>query len=440
MLINNFFSPEGGAELSSLLTYRLLKENGHKVAFFATDKPPYFEPDYEHADLFPKDVDFDRLKSPMEMLKALPRLFYNAEAERRMERLLARFKPDVAHCNNLHYHLTPAVLNACRRAGVPVVMTLRDVRLMCPAGTLMRGGRYDGVYGAEYCKEELCVGGSALNCVKHRCYGGNLAKSALVAAEFYARRLHRLYDVVDLFIAPSRAIRDLAIRAGIVPEKLTVIHNFIDDNFFHRAPRQEPGRYFLFVGRLAREKGVDVLIEAMRRLPRDIQLHIVGVGPDEEVLRRQAADLENIRFAGFLQGKALQEQYRDCLASVVPSNWFENFSRTVIESVASGKAVIGSRVGGIEEVVEHEETGLLVEPGDIDQLADALARLHAHPALAVELGCNARRKAEQCYNARHFLARTLESYYDAMERHRRACPSDGVSRESFEMTGVGGIS
>ncbi len=417
LLVNNFFGPEGGAELSSFLTYQLLRQEGHEVDFFATDKQPYFIPDYEYASYFPDYTDFDALTNPVAKLKALPHFFYNLDAAEKFEAFLLAHRPDVVHCNNLHYHLSPAILKACKKLNIPTVMTMRDVRLMCPAGTLMRGN-------TTYCKEELCVTGSATNCVTHKCYGGSLVTSVLVTAEFYARRVHKLYDSITTFLAPSQAIADLAVRSGISPDRVTVINNFIDDTFFETQPTYQPGDYFLFVGRLSEEKGVPTLIEAMKSLPTSAELHIVGTGPASEELKTlvQNQGMSNIHFLGFQTGDALRNEYQHCLASVVPSNWFENFSRTVIESVASGKPVIGSKIAGIQEVVEDDVNGYLFPPGDAEALAACMLKLYQDPRKAVEFGRQARQKAERLYNSRVYLDKTIAAYEAAIQKVNEKTP------------------
>lgn len=409
LLINNFFAPEGGAELSAYQTYLMLKEEGHEVAFFATDRKPYFIPDYEHAHHFPSYADFDMLTGLVSKLKQLPKLFYNLSAEHALTRLLREFQPDLVHCGNLHYHLSPAVLQACRTSRVPVVMTLRDVRLMCPAGTLMQNSE-------TYCRDELCVKGSALNCIQHRCYDKSLFKSTLVTAEFYFRKIHRLYDIVDRFIAPSQALADLGYRAGIDAGRITVVNNFINEEYFQPQPTTDrPGAYFLYVGRLSAEKGLHTLIEAMANLPQEAQLQIAGTGPIEADLRQLVSDLKltNVTFLGHLSGQVLRDTYQSCLAIVQPAEWFEVFGRTLVEAAAMGKPTVCTRSGGMTEIVDHNETGLLFPANDKVALTQHLMHLYRHPDEAVRMGLKARCKAEAQYSQLIHKEKLL-SVYDSV--------------------------
>lgn len=414
LFVNNFFGPFGGAELSTYLTYEELRKDGHDVFFFATDRKPFFEENYKSSEFFPKHTDYDDPLPLAEKILNLPKIFYNIDVQQKFEIVLKRTKPDIVHCGNIHYHLTPSILDSCRKHNIPVVLTIRDVRLMCPAGTLM-------LRGDKYCEQELCIKDSPLHCIKHRCYEKSMIKSFLVTAEFYFRKLHKLYDSVDTFIAPSQAMFELAIRSGIPKKKLTVLNNFIDDSFLNIKPRYDSNPYFLYVGRLSKEKGVSLLIRAMANLPREASLHIVGEGPDEVFLKELTLKngLTNVFFKGYKQGDALLEEYQGALASIVPSNWFENFSRTVIESIALGKPVVGSDVGGIQEVIEHNVNGFIFERGNLEALTIHLKRIHENPAVAIEMGKNAKEKAIEKYNSNIYFTRIIDIYNQALHRKAR---------------------
>lgn len=405
VLVNNFFSPEGGAELSSFSTLQLLEQHGHEVCFFATDRKPYFIEDYPYSRFFPPYQDYDNQAGLWDKLGHIPGVFYNPEAEQQLDQLLTLFKPDIVHCNNLYYHLTPSILKACQRHKVPVAMTLRDVRMMCPAGTLRLNAE-------SYCQKELCVGGSALNCVTHRCYNKSLSQSVLVTAEFQFRKFQGLFNTVSRFITPSQALADLGIRAGVPAEKLAVVPNFIEDRFFEEAFSDKPGEYFLYAGRLSKEKGVQDILTALAGLPREIPLHIVGTGPDETDLKAlcETHGLTNVVFRGFLSGQDLVDAYRGCIASIIPANWFEVFGRTIVETFALGRPVIGSAVGGIPEIIEPGVNGYLIPPGDQKTLQEAMRELYENPELASQMSRNARQKAEREYRGEVHLKRLLQVY------------------------------
>jgi glycosyltransferase involved in cell wall biosynthesis len=403
LIANNFFGPFGGAELAMFLIYQLLRKEGHDVAFFAVNKQPLFETNYPFSQYFPQYTDFDELKGFGSKLKMLPKLFYNPESESKMRAFLRDFKPDLVHCGNLHYHLTPSVLKACQRENIPVVMTLHDPRMMCPAGTLMQNSE-------SYCQDQPCLNGSPLNCINHRCYNKSLLHSGLVTAEFLYKDLHGLYKTVSHFIAPSEALRTLAGKAGLDKQRISVINNCLAPEFMDILPAEQYGNYFLYVGRLSPEKGVKYLIEAMRNLPPTVALRIIGTGPEEAQLKAQAADMPNVQFLGFMAREELIVEYRHCIASIIPSKWFEVFGLTAIETFACGRPVIGSRIGGIQEIIDEGETGFLVPLESSEALSQAMMALIESPELAQHLGKQALKKARRVYAPSLHIARMLALY------------------------------
>jgi glycosyltransferase involved in cell wall biosynthesis len=245
------------------------------------------------------------------------------------------------------------------------------------------------------------VHGSHLHSLLHRCVPGGPARAVATALAYGFYDLLRLYGNVATYVCATEAMRALALRAGLPSERLVVAPYGFPRSAFAAPPPREPGRHFLFVGRLEREKGVHLLLEAMRRLPADARLVVAGAGPEEGPLRRQAAGLglSNVEFAGWATGAALDALYRDAIATVLPCDWFEAFGLVLAESFLRARPVIASRTGGIPEVVDDGVDGLLVPPGDPGALAAALGRLHADRPLAAELGQRGRAKAERRYHA-----------------------------------------
>ncbi len=392
LFINNFFAAYGGAEKLMLNQACLLSEKGHQVVFFATDKQPFAREDYEYAEFFPKFTDYKALTG-VEAIKNLPGSFYNSESEAKLLRLLNLVEPDIVHCHNICYHLTPSVLSACRKFNVPVVMTLHDPRLVCPGGTMMYKSR-------SYCSKEHCVRGNPFYGLICKCRNSSLKQSLVSTFEYLFSRANGFYDYVSLFICPSRAVYNLAEKSGINPGRLVVLNNFIDEGLFEVPPVFSNSGYFLYIGRLAREKGVHYLIEAAKFLPKNIEFHIAGDGPEKQNLERQTESLAlpNIKFRGYLEGDRLKKEFSGCIATILPCNWFETFGLTIAESFAYGKPVIASRIGAIPELVSENTDGLLFEPGNEEQLSQAVYRLYRERELVAEMGKNARHKAKKLFN------------------------------------------
>ncbi|HEY9744731.1 MAG TPA: glycosyltransferase family 4 protein [Oculatellaceae cyanobacterium] len=403
LLVNNLFSRTNGADVMTYHLYRMLNEHGHTAFVFAGDRKPYFEPDYPYQHFFPEAKELSEL-SGLDYLRHFFKPLYNHEAYRKLKAYLQDIRPDLVHLQGIQRYLSPSVIQACKEASLPVVMTVHDPFYVCPASTLMRAE-------TTYCDELLCITQDPSQCIQHRCMRGSLTKSIYNALEFKLRQWHKLYDQVDHFLTPSRAFRDLLIRAGMPSGKVTAIYNCIEDRYFEQPLPDKPGQYILYVGRLVREKGLDYLLKAMALCP-DVSLRIVGEGPFRSELEalKQALNLHNVEFVGFRSGDALMAEYANCLATVLPCNWFETFGLTIAESFALGKPVIASALGAIPELIKDGVDGWLVPPTDVPALAEAIQKAAAEPARTQAMGLTGRRKTEAMFTSRHYYENTVNFY------------------------------
>lgn len=306
-----------------------------------------------------------------------------------MREALRRERPDMVNVHNLYPFISPAALRECRREGVPVVMTVHNFRLVCPTGLFMRGGAP--------C-EECLRRGDEWGCLRHNCEG-SLAKSAAYAARNWVARVKRHYiDCVDLFACITDFQRRKLAEAGFPEDKLTVIPNSIalPEGECEVAPAPQSGGYVGFVGRLSKEKGIDLIIEAARRNP-DIKFRLAG-SEDTELGELPA----NVELAGFLRGGELDEFYRKSRFMVMASRWYEGFPMSILEASAMGRCVVAPDHGGFTEIVSQPggdgRIGLLFEPGNADALSRALRRLWDAPEEARRLGAAARRTVERKYS------------------------------------------
>lgn len=408
-LVHNFMGPHGGAERSTYITYKLLKAMGHKVEVFSTDYTPMFEA-FPHADIFPTYTDYDKLGSPIEKLTNFMKPFYNTDAKQRFETFLDRTQPDLVHFGSLFWHLSPSVIEPCVQRGIPTVMTLRESRFVCPAGTLMCGGQ-------DYCADIKCSTLGSQHALKHRCYDDSLLKSAVVAAEFEYRKQHKLFQAIDYYICPSQALADLVIRAGTDKSRVEVVNNFVDDDWLKEETPTEPGEYFLYSGRISREKGVETLVRALAESKNEMSLKIAGSGPEAVYIQGLVKELgidKQVEFLGHQGVDELKKLYKNAIATVLPCNWFENFPRTLIESHAMGRPAIGSDIGGIPEIIHQQITGLLVEPDNINELKNALELMHNDTQFALDAGIEGQRRAKTYLNKEKYLTDTLAVYEKAL--------------------------
>ncbi|RME69473.1 MAG: glycosyltransferase family 1 protein, partial [Chloroflexi bacterium] len=336
-------------------------------------------------------------------LRAALNAVWSRESQENIRRLIREKKPDVAHFHNTFLMVSPAAYYACKEAGVPVVQTLHNYRLICPGALLMRDGRV--------CEE--CVGRAVpWPGMVHACWRGSRLQTSVVTAMLTVHRAIKTWtEQVDFYIALTEFARRKFIEGGLPADKIVVKPNFITP---------DPGmgdheeNYALFVGRLSPEKGVQALLRAWRRL-RDVPLKVVGDGPlmkeVQEFVGREG--LQEVEVPGRRPRDEVFRLMREARALVFPSEWYETFGMTIAEAFACGLPVIASRLGAMAEIVEEGRTGLLFEPGNPEDLAAKVEWAWSHPEEMAEMGREARREYTQKYTAER-------NYQILMDIYRRA--------------------
>lgn len=283
-------------------------------------------------------------------------------------------RPDIIHVHNTFPLISPSVLKAAATADVPVVATLHNFRLMCANGLLQR----DGVP----CED--CVGTSPWAGVRHGCYrDSRLASVPLAAGIQLHRGLKTWHKYVTRFVAPSAFVREIFIKDGYDPARITVKPHSVP----HPARvRSGPGEHVLFVGRLAPEKGLLDLLEAWD--PSLGRLVIAGDGPlRADVLRAEAASSGSISYVGAVPWQECMDLMARATLLVVPARWYETFGMVVVEAFSHGVPVLAAQIGALAELVKDGHNGAAFPPGDIPALRTALAKVAADP---LTLGTNAR--------------------------------------------------
>lgn len=353
LLINNCFFRRGGSETVFFGTAELLREMGHDVVFFSmkdeqnihTDCHEYF---VERGGWISQVRDY----------------FCNPKASRILETILNVEKPDIAHVHLFWGGISPSIFAVLKKHRIPIVHTVHDYRMVCPAYTF-RNGR------GEVC--EKCKGGHYIECIKGRCSKGSIVQSTLMAAEMFYRntKWHPTKELDGIiYVSEFAKKKHEEIDDRFVSTKNIVLYNYTKIGVEYPM-LEKHGGYYLYYGRLSHEKGVDTLLEVFSKHP-ELMLKVVGTGPLEEKLKRTAT--ENIRFLGYRSGGELAELVRSARFVCVPSEWYENNPMTIVEAYSMGVPVIGANIGGIPEIVEEGQTGFLFESGVAQSLEKALAR------------------------------------------------------------------
>ena len=358
--VNNYYYNRGGSENVFLQTCDLLEKNGHNVVVFSTDnsrnisahRPAYFTP----------DIDFDKFS-----LKNIFYFFYNFRAVRDLKKLIEKEKPDIAHLHNVYHHLSPAIIHALKKNNIPVVMTLHDYKIICPNYRLFSQNKL--------CQD--CKGSKYYNCFFKKCVKNSRVKSFLASCEAYLHSIIGSYEKVDLFIAPSKFMRNTCIQFGVPADKIKVIYNPFELVKNTGVSTKEKSDALLYFGRLSNEKGIAVLLLALRDLP-NIRLKIVGEGDvraELEKLAREYEIIERVEFCGPKYGDDLQQEINAARAIIMPSVWPENMPLALLESMSAGKVVIASNSGGFTEMIQDGVNGMLFNTNNAEDLARAIKQL-----------------------------------------------------------------
>ena len=366
LLIDNFFYRRGGAEVVFLNTGELLKAYGHEVVYFCQQ----WEQNLPCKDsaYFPKGVD-TKSQGFADKLKGISNYFYNKEAAKKLDELLAKEKPDIAHIHLFWGGISPSIFKVLKHHNIPIVHTAHDYRMVCP-GYAFKNGKN------EIC--EKCAGKNFLHCIDNRCSKGSLVMSTLMCMEMYFRNCFmNPLDNIDSFMFVSDFSYNKHVQyAPRYKEKHCVtMYNFQDAKVLEQVCRELDtyDSYYLFYGRLSYEKGIQTLINAFSELP-NLILKIVGTGPLENELKQLCIDkgISNIEFLGFKTGEELFNIIKSAKFVCVPSECYENNPMTIIESYTLRTPVIGSALGGIVEIIEEEKTGYKFQFGDMNDLKLAI--------------------------------------------------------------------
>ena len=375
--INNHFYKKGGADTVFLNTTALLREHGHSV--YTLSRKTEKDLSQTSQDFFIHTPEF-RFANFYNKIKHFRSFFYNKESVRVLQKIIAECKPDVAHIHLMYNGISPSILPVLKEKNIPIVMSVHDYRLICPNYWLLDKN-------GNIC--EKCIDKHYFRCTAKRCSDTYLNSLILSLEAYYRKKINPL-DYVNRFIFPSRfAQKKFAEFNPSFAKNADVLCNFsnhISDKI------DKKGEYFLYAGRLSREKGLLTLLETVKNLP-EINLKVAGEGPlmrhcvpDAELslnggLRAKPTmtKLNNIDFAGFKTGKDLDDLVKNAKFIVVPSEWYENNPMSIIEAMSAGKPVIGSRIGGIPELIEDGKSGFLFEPKNKNELQDILKKAHHLP-------------------------------------------------------------
>jgi glycosyltransferase involved in cell wall biosynthesis len=384
LMVHNRYQQEGGEDGVVRAEASLLHQNGHEVEFFEENN--------------------DSIVGRIDALTTATRCVYSVAAASEIRKRLSEFRPDLVHIHNFFPRLSPSVHYVCRRMHVPVVQTLHNYRLLCPASTLLRDG--------SICEE--CVG-KVLSwpAVRYGCYRQSRIASAAVANMLFIHRLCATWARnVNRFIALTEFARQKFCAGGLPINKVVVKPNFVLDD---PGIGEGNGGYALFVGRLSEEKGLETLLNVWAQLKTKRLLKLVGDGPLASKVRDIVSTIPSIEWLGRHKKQEVYRLMADAAVLIFPSIWYEGFPLVLAEAFATGLPVIASRLGAMAEIVSDGKTGRLFTPGKVEELAEAVEWAFADRDRLHAMRSSVRNEFECKYTAKSNYALLLDIYRSACD-------------------------
>jgi len=392
LLVHNRYQNQGGEDLVFAAEKALLLQKGHEVHEFIAD---------------------NRQIQGLNRLTAAVQAVFSISSYRKMNNLINEFRPEIVHFHNTFMIISPSAYYACSKLGVPVVQTLHNYRILCPAATFIRSGKI--------C--EVCLGEKIpWPAILHGCWRNSRLQTLIVAMIIFINRILKTWSKkVDCYIALTEFSQEKF--ANIIPaDKLSVKPNFCDNNIIQTCldtAMQNQNAYALFMGRLVPEKGVIGLLRVFQKMS-SVPLRIIGDGPLYELVASSILNTpaQNIQIRRWIDHSEALIQVRGASFLLFPSEWYEGFPLTIAEAFACGVPVIASHLGAMAEIIEDGKTGLLFKPGDIEEIGAKVDWAWNHPQEMAEMGRAARREYEEKYTSERNYRLLMEIYQKAIENRR----------------------
>lgn len=383
LLINDYATLSGGAELSIVSLRNGFRQRGHDARVFASSAR------LPGSELFADYTCLGSL-SPWRSLLQIA----NPWAARRLREVLNEFHPDIVHVGMFLTQLSPFILPVLRK--IPSLYHAMWYRAVCPIGTKHLP---DGVV----CRRPAGTVCYRSGCVPFRHWGLRMLQ---------LRLWRRWQEVFRVIVTPGQTVKEVLLAGGLRP--VEVIANGVPVRSA-RPPLSGPP-VVAFAGRLVREKGVEVLLRAFAVVVKqnpDARLLIAGDGPERGTVQALISRLDlrpHVTLLGQRSLTELEHEFATAWVQVVPSLWEEPFGNVAIEAMMRGTAVVASRAGGLAEIVEDNISGILVPPGDSAALAKVLKFLLRKPEMVTQLGARGREIARSRFGEERFVGDFLGLY------------------------------
>ena len=384
--VHNFYQQRGGEDSVYAAEYDLLRQNGETVIQYS--------------------VHNDSIRE-MSRLEAARKTIWNSTTSHEIRALISEHAPDVIHAHNTFPLVSPSLYYAAANAGVPVVQTLHNYRLLCPSAIFFRDGHL--------CED--CLGSIPYPAIVHSCYRDSKTASATVAALLVAHRAAGTWRrKVTTYIALTEFAKAKFVEGGLDPRQIVVKPNFLAED-----PGIGDGRggYALFAGRLSREKGLGILLDAWEKLPPDFQLKIAGDGDLREMVEARARSFSNIEVLGKCDRSRILDLAKNAALQIVPSEWYEGLPMTIVEAFACATPVITSTLPSMNEIVTDKWNGARFQNASSAHLAACVRAVMSDSQLLAQMRKNARNTYETTYTPDRNYRVLMEIYRQAISTQKR---------------------
>jgi glycosyltransferase involved in cell wall biosynthesis len=369
LIVHNFYQIPGGEDSVVKNEKEMLIENGHDVLLYT-----------RHNNEINK----------MGIIRKVGVLFesiFSIKTYNEVTNIIKKEKIDIVHVHNTLSLISPSVYYAAFKCNVPVIQTIHNFRFLCPKGTFARDEKI--------CEE--CIENNLLSALTHRCYRNSVVGSLIMVFMLKFHRILGTYKKINGYITLTEFNKEKLSVLIKDKSKIYVKPNFVKkvkDEFVKR----EIKNYFVFIGRLDKLKGINLLVEAWREI-KDTELYIIGDGPEHEAVQNYIKEKKstNIKLLGFLTKENAFKIIENAKAIIVPSQWYEGFPMTIVESFSLGVPVIAGDIGNLSSIVENEKNGVSFIFNSKEDLIDKVNYLNSNEELDIKLSINAYDKFARMY-------------------------------------------
>ncbi len=392
LIIHNKYIKYGGEDTTVEVETNLLLKNGHHVETLFFDN---------------KNI------VGIEKLKLIYSIFYNNHSAKLLAEKIKTFQPDIIHVHNFFYLASPSIFYVADKYKIPVVQTLQNYRLICAGALLLRDEKV-----CEICvKQKLPLAG-----IKHKCFNNSVLQSAqLTLMTSLHKYLGTWKNKITTYICLNEFAKHKISSSSLqIPlDQIAVKANCTEDIGYQQdnAKRED---FYLFIGRLSKEKGIDILLDAAKI--GDFKLEIIGDGDLRELVEKAAQTHPNIIYHGFQQKYFITNKLKTCKALIFPSIWYEGMPLTILEAFSAGTPIIASDIDNIRDIVENNYNGLHFKYGNATDLAEKIRYFeddfHNNFQSIAHLYTQARLTYEQKYTPEIIYKQLIAIYEQAIQKKK----------------------